>query len=333
MYILQDVVDLIIDQLASMISSLEHRRYLQATSLVSTPWVNPSQRHLFSTIDFFNCLSVRRWCSRIKPDPYGVSRHVRVLRLRSGPLSSSILMTALPHLTSLQNLQELDMSPTSYTVDMININHASLNILVPVFSSLAGALKRLRWIQTNTTQETWRNLYILTNLLPNLMDLNLSTFHGGLTLPPALPRIHLSPDGEPPDPSAFEHFKFQELEITDPIPPSSPFLEHCQTHLQVLGFWGGDLEPGYVSGQCRRKVRIKCSDQSHRGFQKPPDVVRGVPCPPGGQLLLPVIHRTGPGLDPQQLCFPHTSILSGGCSGYNLQTLLGSFPSRPLNRA
>jgi hypothetical protein len=326
MYTPQDVVDLIIGQLALMIAELcpsERHRFLQATSLVSTPWVNPSQRRLFSTIDFHNSSSVRRWCSRIKPDTYGVSRHVRVLRIWSEPLSSGVIKNALPHLTSFKNLQELSMGRVPY-MGQIYTNCTPLDVLAPIFSSFAGSLKRLQWTQKRTGQEAWRNLYVLTNLLPNLMDLDLSSSRDGLTLP-LLPRIRLSSKDEPPDPSAFEHFKFRELEVVDSIPPSSPFLEYCQIHLQVLDFRSRDLEPGYVSRQCERKARIY-SDQFHRRIQKPSDVVRGMPCAPGGQLLLSVIHRTDLGLDSQQLPFPHTSILSGGCSRYNLQQLLGSFP-------
>jgi hypothetical protein len=223
------------------------------------------------------------------------------------------------------------MSPTSYTVDMININHASLNILAPIFSSLAGALKRLRWIQTNTTQETWRNLYILTNLLPNLMDLNLSTFRGGLTLPPALPRIHCRLTVNPLTPPLLN------ISSSKNSRSRTPFLRHRRFSSTVkLTFkflvsgaeiWNLATSPVSVE----RKARIKYSDQFHRRFQKPSDVVRGVPCPPGGQLLLPVIHRTDLGLDSQQLPFPHTSILSGGCSRYNLQHVVGVIPSKPSN--
>ena len=136
------------------------------------------------------------------------------------------------------------------------INRTPLDVLALIFSSFAGTLKRLQWTQEHASQDTWRNFHVLINFLPNLIDLDLSTLYRGLILPPALPRIRLSSRDEPPDPSAFKHFKFQELEITDPIPPSSPFLEHCQTHLRVLNFWGGRLESSYLSRQCRRKAKI-----------------------------------------------------------------------------
>lgn len=50
----------------------------------------------------------------------------------------------------------------------------------------------------------------------------------------------------PPDPLAFKHFGFQELEVTRFILPSLPFLEYCRTRLRVLvlGIHGGS---GYVS--------------------------------------------------------------------------------------
>jgi hypothetical protein len=315
MYIPQDVVDLIIDQLALTMVEVyarERRRCLKATSLVSTVWVNPSQRHLFSTIEFDNDASVRGWCSRIKPDPYGISRHVRFLRLCKQPLSSGILETAVPHLTSFQTLEELNVDWESRT-EKIDIDCPPLNVLTHIFSSLSGTLKRLGWMQTPITQDTWRVLCVLTNCLPNLMDLDLLSFHHGPLVPPALPRIRLYGD-ELPDPSAFDHFKFQILEIVDSISPSPPFFKHCQTHLQVLDFWGFD----YRSRQYQREAKTH-SDQFRRRLRKLPDVFRGVPRPPGDQLQLRLIHRTDPGLDSQQLRFPHTPARSGGHHRYNLQ--------------
>ena len=237
MYIPQDVVDLIIDQLVlTEKCPWELRWSLKATSLVSTAWVNPSQRHIFFAINFYNNPSVQRWCSRIKPDPYGLSRYVRVLRLWGVPLqSSSILETALPHLTSFQNLQELDIGREEHW-DRIDINCTLLEVLAPIFSSFSGTLKRIRWTQKDTGQDTWKGLYVLTNLLSNLTDLDLSGVDEDyLTFsPPAFPCLRLSHHTEPPDPFAFKHFKFRELKIVGFTPLSSPFLEYCKTHLRVL---------------------------------------------------------------------------------------------------
>jgi len=250
MYIPQDVVDLIIDQLAlpttvyreSALSWLKRRSYLKATSLVSTSWVNPSQRHFFSIVSLHSAASMQEWCSNIRPDPHGVSRHVRVLRLRPPSLVSDNLKTLLPHLTSFQNLQELEIgqafSYQSYPDRRIDIDRVPLDLLVPIFSSFAGTLKRLKWTQRDTAHETWKTFYTLIDLLPNLMDIDLLGVDVDLPIsPPALPRIYLSSVYQPPDPLAFKHFEFQELGIMDPIPLSPRFLEHCRTHLRVLDFW------------------------------------------------------------------------------------------------
>ena len=256
MHIPQDVVELIIDQLALVINAcremhpVDRDKCLQATSLVSTAWVNPSQRHLFSTTDFNSGAEVQKWCSRTRPGPYGISRHVRTLRLWRPSLVSDILETAIPHFTSFRNLRELNIGGDPY-LRRVDINRASPDLLAPIFSSFAGTLKRLQWTQKDTTHETWKSLYILTDLLPNLMDLDLTGYHydGLPVLPPVLPRIHLSSHNEPPDPLAFKHFKFHELKIMKSIPPSPPFFEYCQTHLRVLDLWGwSDIEePGCVS--------------------------------------------------------------------------------------
>jgi hypothetical protein len=153
-----------------------------------------------------------------------------------GPLlSSGIPTTALPHLTSFQNLQELDVGQVRHW-DRIDINCTPIDVLTPIFSSFSATLKRLRWTQKNTGQDTWKSLYVLTNLLPNLTDLDLSGVDDCYLIfsPPAFPCLRLSHRTEPPDPFAFKHFKFRELKIVDLTPLSSPFLEYCKTHLRVL---------------------------------------------------------------------------------------------------
>jgi len=139
----------------------------------------------------------------------------------------------------------------------IHISRVSLNVLFPIFSSFADTLKRLQWTQKDPAHETWKILYTLTDLLPNLTDIDLSGVCDDYNLPilpPALPRICMSPENQPPDPLAFKHFKFKELKIVDSIPPSPQFLEYCQTHLRVLDFWSN----GYVNdspSKCQCKAR------------------------------------------------------------------------------
>ena len=131
-------------------------------------------------------------------------------------------------------------------IERIDINRVSLDILVPIFSSFASTLKRLHWTQKVTTHETWKTLYTLADLLPNLMVIDLSGVYNSRDytpiLSPTLPRIHSPSDCRPPDPLAFKHFRFQELIVMDSVPPSLRFLEYCHTHLRVLDFWSCDLE-------------------------------------------------------------------------------------------
>ena len=233
-HIPQDIVDLIIDQLSSATSYPDSS--LRATSLVSTAWVDPSQRHLFSSLCFYSSSSVQKWCSRIRPGPHGISRHVRVLKLSSPSVVSGILKIALPHFTSFQNLRELAIVVDVECQD-------SVNILVPIFSSFASTLKRLEWTQEGAGHgSTWKTLYGLVDLLPNLTEINLSGFYHPLISPSALPCIRLSPDYQLPDLLAFKHIKFQKLELIDPIPPSPRFLEYCQNHLRVLDFTGNNMK-------------------------------------------------------------------------------------------
>ena len=104
---------------------------------VSTAWANPSQCHLFFTLCLYSSSDVRKWCSRIRPGPHGISRHVRVLQLLAQLVGSGTLQTALPHFASFQNLQELEIIGDTMHRDRIDI-------LVPLLSSSAGTLKRLQ---------------------------------------------------------------------------------------------------------------------------------------------------------------------------------------------
>lgn len=252
MHIPHDIVNLVIDQLvfeaadAALVTSRPYGawRYprslaqdLRATSLVNTLWSHHSQHYLFSSVTLYREAHVQQWCSRIRPGAEGVSRHVRTLKLGPQTLRSDIFKTALPHLMSFSNLQELIMchSRTSDT------SHVSLDILTPIFSSFAATLKRLRWSNA-ITDNAWKILYPLTNLLPNLVDIELSGcgLDRRFIRPSAHPRIHLSlPFGDQsPNLMAFKHFKFQELSIMAPISQSPQFLKYCCTSLRVLDFVG-----------------------------------------------------------------------------------------------
>jgi len=172
MYIPQDVVDLVVDQL-SLSTDYEAKFHLQAASLVSTAWVSRSQHHLFSTLEFYGRLKIKKWCSRIEPDPCGVSRHVRVLILGGKdmdipPLLATDIETSPPHLTSLKNLRELIIGHPD-TV------HTSLGALTPIFSSSPGILKLHWWTRLDVDiHGFWKDTSTLARLLPNLTHISLS---------------------------------------------------------------------------------------------------------------------------------------------------------------
>lgn len=230
MYIVQDVVDLIIDQLFQSTYSWERKRHLQAVSLISTVWVNRSQHHLFSTIELCGSEDIERWRSRIKPGPCGVSRHVRLLvlggRERVSPLpTASDAETALPHFTSFKNLQEL-------VLRRIDLNRTSLGIFIPIITSPGSTLKRLQWTQRAATDETWKTINTLTDILPNLVHVHLSSLRDDYE--PTLSEIKIQLSADERRSRAIKNSKFHELRVLHGMPRSLPFLESCGPHLQAL---------------------------------------------------------------------------------------------------
>jgi len=221
MHLVQDVVDLIVDQL-SQPTDYETIRHLRVASLVSTVWVNRSQHHLFSALGFYDSGEIKKWCSRIKPDPVGVSRHVRTLTVGfsaalTSPLLVSDIETALPHLASFK-LQELVLHHP-------DLENTSLGVLAPIFSSSAVTLKRLQYTHSEPDiHETWKDISALAHSLPNLTYITLSGYRDD----PSQIQIRLSADGGLP---------FRELQIIHAIPHSLPFLESCGPHLQVLDLY------------------------------------------------------------------------------------------------
>ena len=229
MHIVQDVVDLIIDQLnePDQDPTLANPHLLVA-SLVSTACANRSQHHLFSALYFCDSERIKKWCSRIKPDPNGVSRHVRALTLSAGdpcfPLPVSDIKAALPHFALFKNLEELILH---YGV----LKNASLGVLAPMFSACAGTLQRIRWFQPETDIfETWKDISTLTNFLPSLTSVNLVGYRGDSD--PSETQIRLSVDEGRP--LALNRSTPHELHIVHAIPLSLPFLGFCGPHLQVL---------------------------------------------------------------------------------------------------
>ena len=219
MHIPQDIVDLIVDQL-SLRADNQWEWDPKAASLVSTAWVNRSQYHLFSTLEFYGKRELLELCSRIKPDPCGILRHVRVLTLGDKdnrtvcrPVTASDIETSLPHLTSLTNLWEL-------IIGCPNIAHTSLGVLTPIFSSSPGILKLHWWTSWHTdVHETLKNISRLADLLPNLTHVTISGDQNRYD------EVQLLADEE--SPSGIKCFNFHKLRIYYVTSLFLPFFESC----------------------------------------------------------------------------------------------------------
>ena len=150
MYLYPDLIELVLDQLGSVTKNRgEFIQCLRATSLVSIDWSDPSRRRLYNNITFYKKEDIQAWCSGIKlTGPYGVSRHVRVLRLGTASFCPRTFKAALPHLTSFSCLQGLvvglinDCSP-----NLPGIGGIPLDVLDPILTSFADTLVRLQWTQ------------------------------------------------------------------------------------------------------------------------------------------------------------------------------------------
>ena len=230
MHIPQDVVDLIIDQLSPPTDDREWKCHLLAASLVSTAWVNRCQHHLFSTLEFYRRREIERWCSKIKPDPCGISRHVRVLTIGSREMSNissprllvSDIKAALPHLASFKNLKEFILGYT-------DLKDTSLDVFAPIFSSSADTLKRLQWVHWQADiQECWKAISTLAGLLPALTHFNLSGYRDECS------EVQIRLSADEARSLAIRSLRFQELQIIYDIPHSLPFFESCGPHLQIL---------------------------------------------------------------------------------------------------
>lgn len=230
MNIPQDIADLIVDQLISVVSDSLRQECLRSLSLVSTVWVDRCQHYLFSTITLSHEFLVKKWFSRTRD---GVSKHVRALFLNRADFYWSFLVASdiqnpLHILTSFQNLRELG-------VHDLYRDLPSLDVLTPIFSSFANSLRRLTWSPGRTP---WTTVTALIDLLPNLADLELAYYSPRRTkqiTSPPLPRIQLTYNVELADSLKFKHFKFQELSVhTLSFFRSQSLLEYCRTHLRAL---------------------------------------------------------------------------------------------------
>ena len=74
----QEVLDLVIDELAGFDPSSQPN--ISNYSTISRRWVHRTQKHHFNLVIFKKKASLKKWRKTFKPDPSGVSQHVRKVR-------------------------------------------------------------------------------------------------------------------------------------------------------------------------------------------------------------------------------------------------------------
>lgn len=110
MAIPQEIVDIIIDEVADEPNPVLRLATLKTCSLTSRSWVHRSQERLFSILEL-NEIGFRTWCANIRPGANGPSRHVIQLRFTQEFEESYAddLALTTPHMASFANLQVLHL--------------------------------------------------------------------------------------------------------------------------------------------------------------------------------------------------------------------------------
>lgn len=75
----QEIVDMVVDQLADSLQPSGEPVDTSHYSTVSRQWLDRTQKHHFEFVHLKGQLALGNWCTNIAPDPCGVSRHVREL--------------------------------------------------------------------------------------------------------------------------------------------------------------------------------------------------------------------------------------------------------------
>ena len=172
----QELVDKVIDELFALVgrdnsyqgnSKRSHIGFgvvwgISHYSLVSKVWAGPAQKHHFSTVYLDRSAILKKWLTRIPPDPTGVSRHVRKLVLRGfDPVD---LEDAEEHLRAFTRVECL-------SVNFCNgiLHHPSI---LEWFSTIGSSLTELRIIESRVAPRTITSLLAALPLLQILQILN-----------------------------------------------------------------------------------------------------------------------------------------------------------------
>ena len=184
----QELVDRIIDNLNELLKQPAPEAWSQTKlsdySTVSKRWVNRTQYHHFGSLHFMNYYHMDRWRETIRPDPSGVSRHVRALHWHY----IGLLRGFEDHLRALTNIEEatfdrcyiFDSPNDVQLLSQVGSNLVELTIngatMTPAaLTSFLAALPHLRQFRTS-------DLLIRLNGIPAVSQDNIPFFKGANNL-------------------------------------------------------------------------------------------------------------------------------------------------------
>jgi hypothetical protein len=204
-------------------------------SLVSRAWVNPTQKHHFRSLWLDSSHASKSWVAHITPDPAGVSRHVRKLKLDL--FEPSELEDITEHLNALTRIESLTMRGCGDVSQVPSI--------MEWLPCIGSNLVRLR--TTNDSRVASHSIVSLLAVLPLLKHVEMEHVDRGLKEPEDADEAN-PPTAFPQVPffegvnsfilrSADGHY-FPDRSL-DWIPPTARFWQleldlACSTHHPVL---------------------------------------------------------------------------------------------------
>ena len=158
----QELVDKVIDNLNELLEQpapeASSQNKISDYSTVSKRWVNRTQYHHFGSLYLPNYHDMAKWRKTIRPDPFGVSRHVRALHWRY----IDILDGFEDHLRVLTNVKEATFHGcgilyclenvrllSQVTSKLVELNINDTSITPAVLTSFLAASPHLRQFRTN----------------------------------------------------------------------------------------------------------------------------------------------------------------------------------------
>ena len=155
----QELIDIIIDKLAE-----DACPSISNYSTVSRKWVNRTQEHHFNRVWFGKWDRMWKWYDTIGVDPFGLSRHVRHLKLDSNSMLGDFreILCALTHVQEVEILKcNIFCSPscpsplTLIGSSLVRLDIDSVATRPYIMASLLASLPSLRKLFTLRIEVEW----------------------------------------------------------------------------------------------------------------------------------------------------------------------------------